>query len=1346
MKKIFRMAAVFALACATLLYTGCTKDYSEDLSKLESRVDAIEGTAIKTLKEQVAALESAKTELENAKKAANDAIAELQGKVSSLENAKTSLESAVKNLQTEIAKKADKSEVEALEDKLTSLQNEVNALKEAKATIENRISSLETKVGGLDDAIKKINEDLAKKADKSYVDDELAKKADKDWVESTLETYATIKYVDDKIASVNGEIKTIKNDINSLKGRMATAEEWIMYWQGIIPTLQTNLKNAQDAIKALQSDMDTAKTNITNLQTGLGACRSDLNDAMSDIQEIQEALELIYTKKEVDEIVKNINEELAKKVDNETFVAELAKKLDIESYKADTAALNKTIAKIENSIQQIITDYKAADEALQGQIDDLKKDVDDLKTTKLDKTTFEEYVENMEEVIEGIEANIEKLLNRVQSLVYVPKYASHNIPLNYAVFYSENEKAEMLQPTEVAGEFIYPEESIPATSHVKYRVYGVDASTIVTNLVAAVNKEIADGADSSAILSFDVVRVASKLNLDDVAVWVVGAEVDDMNPDIIDLTVKTVGLGDDFFFSRSVRSQKAEEFTYSMSLVLTDEEASRLITAEYWPIVPGDCTEIEVDIFDNDGANKKSIAGTLAETIELPYNYAEDTLLLKDHVVLFDIDGESYTYEELVAAGYDVPAITGKIVENPDFTDAIDETKIKADPYFVVDPKEGEASIESYASLAENCFGAVGAVDSVAFVYTFGYFTLPTSSKIVITPVKVAVEADLWESETLEPFTWNYKKDAASDLDSEDDVLNERDTVFVSFDEAAIAAAFAEAGIEFADFDHKVPANFKVYVADADADPEQLTATLDIPGTLPSGFEEVEGVNIEPFFVDGVLSANVTGFEFGKVYYYEAIYELPGFAADKECAVEVTVTGKFTTADRDREPIVITLPDSLKNFEANFNWIVKDILENAEVVKTFPEHSLTNEDVIDAFSKEFEQIDSVTIVVEGEPVTEAVSVMRIETKPEAENILEFYTNYYANNSIVAGKEFNPDADFVSYVTLWYGQEVIIYKSIKVNVDGIYDYERINEYVYYTDPTVCYTTLQPWWQPDGTTVDYTLPVSSYDAHEVLLDQHFRIVECATGEVCTNLDGTIKDEYNFLQRVFKLEEDGEQVDEIADPRNVEEITVPAATGVKIADDVLEYYSESPEEDVIGNLSVVNENGSSVVLTTKFNRAPAVGEDYSNYVVKVFDPLKAIECPEETQKINVNNSIITSTSIYQFISLKDKRGWETIDAENNGWVLGDDENGFAAGIAANEVYSMIFTNDIEYVTEVSPETQSRIKFDKETGILTYDNTLQTQLATPIDIKLSINVEYPWGTRTATVTVEFYNKPVGE
>ena len=73
------------------------------------------------------------------------------------------------------------------------------------------------------------------------------------------------------------------------------------------------------------------------------------------------------------------------------------------------------------------------------------------------------------------------------------------------------------------------------------------------------------------------------------------------------------------------------------------------------------------------------------------------------------------------------------------------------------------------------------------------------------------------------------------------------------------------------------------------------------------------------------------------------------------------------------------------------------------------------------------------------------------------------------------------------MTLWYGQDVIVKKNFVFNNDGIFDYERIPEYVTYNSDEDVYTTLQPLWQPDGATTDFTKPVTSYDASKVLLNQ-------------------------------------------------------------------------------------------------------------------------------------------------------------------------------------------------------------------------------------------------------------------
>ena len=176
MKKIFRMALVFALAGATLMYTGCTKDYSEDINNVESEVNALEST-INGLKQDVDALKSSVSALESAYKAADAALQKgidanaaaikgLQDKVAANESAiakleaaskthatKDELKAAVDDLKAQIA--ANKAEILKVTD---ALQADVKALKEKLTADEATIAANAEAIKALQEAQAKIND------------------------------------------------------------------------------------------------------------------------------------------------------------------------------------------------------------------------------------------------------------------------------------------------------------------------------------------------------------------------------------------------------------------------------------------------------------------------------------------------------------------------------------------------------------------------------------------------------------------------------------------------------------------------------------------------------------------------------------------------------------------------------------------------------------------------------------------------------------------------------------------------------------------------------------------------------------------------------------------------------------------------------------------------------------------------------------------------------------------------------------------------------------------------------------------------------------------------------------
>ena len=84
MNKFFRLVSMFAIAGVTFAYTSCT-DYSEDINKVDNRVDNVEGR-LTTVEGQVKNLETTTTQLKDAQAKTAAAV--------------TTLETTLKELQT----------------------------------------------------------------------------------------------------------------------------------------------------------------------------------------------------------------------------------------------------------------------------------------------------------------------------------------------------------------------------------------------------------------------------------------------------------------------------------------------------------------------------------------------------------------------------------------------------------------------------------------------------------------------------------------------------------------------------------------------------------------------------------------------------------------------------------------------------------------------------------------------------------------------------------------------------------------------------------------------------------------------------------------------------------------------------------------------------------------------------------------------------------------------------------------------------------------------------------------------------------------------------------------------
>ena len=231
MKKIFRMALVFALAGATLMYTGCTKDYDEEINRINQNV----------------------TNLQND---LSSKLSDLEGKVSTLNSSVSSLDAAYKAADAALQKGID-----ANAGNITNLQKDLKDLKDKTAS---DIDGLKARVAALEEATKDL--------------DKLATK------EEVAQTYATKEELKNAKEALE---KKIDDEIAALKADVLKAAEEI---QAKLLEAKAELQGAIDALKA-STDEEFAKIAAA---LELKADKADVEKIAADLKAAQDKLDEVY--------------------------------------------------------------------------------------------------------------------------------------------------------------------------------------------------------------------------------------------------------------------------------------------------------------------------------------------------------------------------------------------------------------------------------------------------------------------------------------------------------------------------------------------------------------------------------------------------------------------------------------------------------------------------------------------------------------------------------------------------------------------------------------------------------------------------------------------------------------------------------------------------------------------------------------------------------------------------------------------------------------------------------------------------------------------------------------------
>lgn len=332
MNKFFRLVSMFAIAGVTFAYTSCT-DYSEDINKVDNRVDNVEGR-LTTVEGQVKNLETTTTQLKDAQAKTDAAV--------------KTLETTLKELQTEHG-----DDVKNINDAIKALQGDMKALKERADEVDALIPTLATKKD-LEEASKKTAEEIAK--------------------------------VNEALGALQGNLETAQKAITALEGRVSTLEGDVAGLKTAVEKAQKAADAAQTAADKAQSDATLALGNIESLKKALGkyAEKGALESKIALLEKMDSTLQAdkfdtkdfgTFFAKELKDVIgayaeKGVLE--AKLAALDTKDAELQDqitKLDAKVEQYNTA-LNDRITKLDEKVEQYKAELDARIDAVLGIIAD----------------------------------------------------------------------------------------------------------------------------------------------------------------------------------------------------------------------------------------------------------------------------------------------------------------------------------------------------------------------------------------------------------------------------------------------------------------------------------------------------------------------------------------------------------------------------------------------------------------------------------------------------------------------------------------------------------------------------------------------------------------------------------------------------------------------------------------------------------------------------------------------------------------------------------------------------------------------------------------------------------------
>ena len=351
MNKFFRKAIVLALAGSALLYVGCTKDYSGEITTLQKELEDLK----KSTSEQFTSL--------------NNQIGNMQQQLSSLETAKERIE---KNIQTltdrvgalETFRNSAEQKFSQYDQKFTELDGEIAGLKANIAALQNADVEIQKAIDAVKARIKALEDNTYNKTE---VDNKL--EALKNWATESFATKEDLSQVEYALGILAGTVEGIDTRLEAVEATLS----------GIVDT----------EIPAIKQSIEDLRTELAGVKQIAETAAANASQALGEIADLREQLKNYYTIAEVDALLKTMKDAIDAEIDalknsdvklNERIdsLAGVTKKIE-DDFAAFVTATNEKLAdleaKLDNEIALRLAD-SAANVAAHKELDEYIKAVE----------------------------------------------------------------------------------------------------------------------------------------------------------------------------------------------------------------------------------------------------------------------------------------------------------------------------------------------------------------------------------------------------------------------------------------------------------------------------------------------------------------------------------------------------------------------------------------------------------------------------------------------------------------------------------------------------------------------------------------------------------------------------------------------------------------------------------------------------------------------------------------------------------------------------------------------------------------------------------------------------------